>query len=159
MIPAALLRLGDEVLGRGGFGEVLAGSLSEGEGRVRPVAIKRLHLSVNDPEFERALLDEVGIMMSLDHISVLRCFGTVLNSTARDASGRLLGCCIVTELCPLKSLRGALDQLCFKGEEREPKESAGEAATRLTSWATSLKVSAEPPLSSRLEMGTLRHIF
>ena len=32
LIPAALLRLGDELLGRGGFGEVLAGSLKEGEG-------------------------------------------------------------------------------------------------------------------------------
>ena len=142
LIPAALLRLGDELLGRGGFGEVLAGSLCEGEGRVRPVAIKRLHLSGIDAAWVSALLDEVGIMMSLDHCCVLRCFGAVLDPAARDAADRTLGCCIVTELCPLKSLRGALDQLCF-GEERGPKERAGEAATRLASWATSLKVACD----------------
>jgi serine/threonine protein kinase len=142
LIPSALLTMGDEVLGRGGFGEVLSGSLNEGEA-VRPVALKRLNLSRADAQmFGSALLDEVGIMMSLDHCCVLRCFGTVLDPAARDAADRTLGCCIVTELCPLKSLRGALDQLCF-GEERGPKERAGEAATRLASWATSLKVACD----------------
>ena len=81
-------------------------------------------------------------MMSLDHCCVLRCFGAVLDPAARDAADRTLGCCIVTELCPLKSLRGALDQLCC-GEERGPKERAGEAAIRLASWATSLKVACD----------------
>ena len=32
LIPAALLTMSNELLGRGSFGEVLAGSLSEGEG-------------------------------------------------------------------------------------------------------------------------------
>ena len=171
LIPAALLRLGDELLGRGGFGEVLAGSLCEGEGRVRPVAIKKLHLSDSDIERQREpLLDEVGIMMSLDHACVLRCFGAVLDPVARDAADRTLGCCIVTELCPLKSLRGALDQLCF-GEERGPKERAGEAAIRLASWATSLKVACDvargmaylysktPPVVSRALPACLSYLF
>ena len=152
--------MSDELLGRGGFGEVLAGSLSEGEGRVRPVAIKRLNLSATDAALQSALLEEVGILMSLDHCCVLRFLGAVLDPAARDAAGQKLGCCIVTELCPLKSLRGALDQLCYRGEEREPKERAAEAAIRLASWAASLKVSAEPPLS-RIERdgNPVMHIF
>ena len=138
MIPSALLTMGDELLGRGGFGEVLSGSLNEGEA-VRPVALKRLNLSCADKEIESALLDEVGIMMSLDHACVVKCFGVVLDSAARDSAGRLLGCCIVSERC-LGSLRGSLEQLCFIGEQRVVKADAGAAAILLASWAVALKV-------------------
>jgi serine/threonine protein kinase len=136
LIPSALLTMGDELLGRGGFGEVLSGSLNEGEA-VRPVALKRLNLSRADAQmFGSALLDEVGIMMSLDHACVLRCLGAVLDPAALDSAHRPLGCCIVTERC-LGSLRGSLDQL---GGEREPKTGADLAASLLASWTNSLKV-------------------
>ena len=137
LIPSALLTMGDELLGRGGFGEVLSGSLNEGEA-VRRVALKRLNLSRADAQMlGSALLEEVGIMMSLDHACVLRCLGAVLDPAALDSAHRPLGCCIVTELCPLGSLRGSLDELC---ESRVVRERAGVAATLLASWANSLKV-------------------
>jgi len=131
--------MGDELLGRGGFGEVLSGSLNEGEA-VRPVALKRLNLSRADAQmFGSALLDEVGIMMSLDHACVLRCLGAVLDPAALDSAHRPLGCCIVTERC-LGSLRGSLDQL---GGEREPKTGADLVASLLASWTNSLKVASD----------------
>ena len=156
LIPASLLTMGDELLGRGGFGEVIAGILSEGQGKVQPVALKRLNLSCADKEIESALLDEVGIMMSLDHACVLRCLGAVLDPAALDSAHRPLGCCIVTERC-LGSLRGSLDQL---GGEREPKTGADLAASLLASWTNSLKVKIPSRLpcvfSSCLQ---LAHVF
>ena len=113
------------------------------DGRQLPVALKRLnrlHVTFDNAKIQSDILREVRIMRGIDHINVLRCFGVVLDSAARDADGRPLGSCMVMELCPEKSLQEALSYLCYRDGERVAENGAGHAASLLASWVHSIKV-------------------
>ena len=153
LIPGSALRLGKDPkdsLGVGGFGEVRRGFLLLRDGTQLRVALKRLtrlNLRFDDAKIRGDILREVGIMRGIDHINVLRCFGVVLDSAARDADGEPLGCCMVLELCPHRSLRDAIALMSYRDGERVGQ---GEAARLLASWANSIKVLVKVTAAFRL---------
>ena len=90
----------------GGFGVVYEGALIM-ECRQIAVAIKQMKGRNVVKDMEK----ELEILRSLHHINVMKCYGLVGDPDAVDSHGIHLGCCLVLELCPLGSLRNALDEL------------------------------------------------
>ena len=123
----------------GGFGTVYEGVLTM-EGRPIPVAIKQMkgRNVVND------MLKELETLRSLNHTNVMKCYGLVADDNAVDLSNVHIGCCLVFELCPLGSLRNALDA-CYDIKEGESAGSGGgwekyPASISIAAWDVRSKV-------------------
>ena len=125
-----------EFIDEGSFGRVYEGTLII-DGHPIPVAIKQM----KDAE---GMDKELETLRSLHHINVMKCYGLVADSRAVDSKKSHIGSCLVLELCPLGSLRNALDKLTEMKDGQTAGSGGGwdtdSAPVMISSWEVRLKV-------------------